>query len=340
MTTYNPTIPDDVPLARVMEQQQQQQRSQEASMEQPLSQSQGSGAISPIGSSFAPERAMSMLSAHSGFAARGAGVDPFEHSSGSGLRVAITETVNVLSKAGVVQRVMITGEIALSYRSNGMGDDNLRIRIANFEQFEKAAPNSAYLSPIVDSPGEYNVSPSLANNSQTATVLKYQLHIAAGTEQSFVPLQVKAMWKCEPTQTKVIVNYSANPNVKIAEKDESPFGEEDDSSAATARLEELSFSVPMSTSVSTFQAKPTADWSADKAKLTFNVDPLPFSSSEDKKLLALMMTDGAASPQPVAVKWKVVGATVSRVSVEIVGGQQQVEEIVRTSVAGKYLVAP
>lgn len=357
MTTYSPTIPDDVPLAKVIE----QQRAREASgsdngIAQHRDLSQSSGGMSPIGSGFGgPGRAMSMLSAHSAGGRVGAGADPFEHATTPGLRAAITETVNVLSKGGEIQRVMITGEIALSYRkdptSGGYGqEDNLRIRIANYEQFEKAAPNSAYLSQIADAPGEYMILPSLLanSNSHTATVLKYQLHVDAGSERSFVPLQVKAMWKCEPSQTKIIVTYSGNRTARLAEREQSPFGsaDDDDDYAPQIKLEDVSFSVAMSTGVTTFQAKPPAEWSPDKARLTFTVDPVSLGGvqqDEEKKLLAMIATDGTAVAQPVAVKWRAVGATVSRVGIELVGGggaQQQVDEIVRTSVSGKYLVAP
>jgi hypothetical protein len=271
------------------------------------------------------------------------------------LRAAITETVNVLSKGGEIQRVMITGEIALSYRKDPTSVneiDPLRIRIANFEQFEKAAPNSAYLSQIADAPGEYTILPSLLNNNSSAhatTVLKYQLHVAAGSERQFVPLHVKALWKCEAGQTRIIVSYSGNPTARLAEREQSPFGgEEDDDEASRVRLEDVSFGVPMSTVVTNYQAKPSAEWSADKARLTFNVEPIVLGGSggsgtggEEKKLLAMMSTDGTASPQPVAVKWRAVGATVSRVGVDLVSSSSlALAEVVRTSIAGKYLVAP
>jgi hypothetical protein len=76
----------------------------------------------------------------------------FDHATTPGLRATIVETVNVLLKGGEVSRVMITGEISLSHRAETTDGEGVRIRIAHFEQSEKAAPNSAYLSPIVGSP--------------------------------------------------------------------------------------------------------------------------------------------------------------------------------------------
>lgn len=336
MTTFNPVIPDDVPLARVLEQQRAREQSggDQASLSNSLS------ATSPTASTFLPERANSMLSTVSHGTTRTiGGPDPFEHATTPGLRATITETVNVLSKGGEVNRVMITGEIALSHRLDTTTDpEALRIRIANFEQFEKAAPNSAYISPVADSPGEYQILPSLSmNNSHTTTVLKYQLHIPEGAESAYVPLNVKALWQCQPAQTRVIVNYSANAQARIAEKEESPFGEDDDETSSVPKLEELSFAVPVSAAVTTFQAKPTAIWAAEKARLTFNVEPVAFG--EEGKVLASVSTEGTAVAQPVAVRWKVAGRNVSKVGIEVLGGEQ-VEEMLRSTVSGKYLVAP
>ena len=243
-----------------------------------------------------------------------------------------SETVNVLLKGGEVTRVMIAGEISLSHRPSASGAP-VRIKISHFEQFEKAAPNAAFLAPLPDAPGEYLVSPALAGAGSTATVLKYQLHVPLGAESSFVPLLVRASWKCEAGLSRVIVHYEPNPVAKLAAAAPNPFGEDE-----LAALEDLAFQVPVSCPVSTFQAKPTAVWNADKARLAFKVDQLAFGTKEEK-LLASVTTDGTAVPAPIAVGWKVVGRCISAVGVEVVG-EEEVEDVVRTTVAGKYLVAP
>ena len=60
---------------------------------------------------------------------------------------------------------------------------------------------------------------------------------------------------------------------------------------------------------------------------------------QEGKLLASVVTESMAVTQPVAVTWKCAGRCLSGVGVEVVGGDQ-VEEVLRTTVAGKYLVAP
>ena len=336
-TTYQPTIPDDVPLAQVL----RDQRSREASAET----SQFASPISPTGSSFAAMdggRTNSILS-NSSSSALGPqrAQDLFEGSAQTGLRASIVETVNVLTKAGEVQRVMVTGEIALSHR--GAGGEATRIRLTGFEELEKAAPNSAYITPVEGAAGEYTLLPSLTGSGagETKTVLKYQLHIPIGSETAFVPLRVKAAWQCQQGQTRVIVQYSANSMSSLAQssgrQEASPFGDDDDQAA---RLEDLTLQLPVNTAVSTFSAKPSASWSAERARLTFALEPLSLSASSsatESKALASLSTEGTASPQPVAVGWRVVGRTVSSVGVEVVGGD--VAEVRRECRAGKYLAA-
>ncbi|KAM0786147.1 hypothetical protein ACM66B_006955 [Microbotryomycetes sp. NB124-2] len=355
-TTYNPTIPDDVPLAQVIE----QHRSRESSADgAPLGSGSGSGLhvaspVSPSGFGGGAERANSMLSTMSGGTARsGFGSDPFEHATSPGLRAAIVETVNVLSKGGESGRVLVTGEIMLSHRIDSSRPESAsvgaRVRIANFEQFEKAAPNPAYLSPVANSPGEYLLLPSLSRAARTVTVLKYQLHIAPGQESTVAPVTVKALWKCEPGQTRVILNYAANALSSLGHAgvaEQSPFGEDDEYSQV--KIENVQFAVPVSVPVTTFQAKPLATLSNDKTKLTFQLESIDIkggtSEQSSGKLLASLTTEGTAVPQPVAVSWRARGRTVSQVGLEVVGGGvgvvDSIEEVQRSTVAGKFLAAP
>jgi len=345
MTMYQPSSSstDEMPLANLQQRARQQSAETNGSFISPP--------ISPIPTGVSgfgePGRANSIMSTTSGStAARGlAGVrDPFEGESAAGLRASIVETVNVLSKGGEVSRVMIQGELSLSHKPASGQSEPLRIRITHFEQFEKAAPNSAYIQPVADSPGEYTLLPSLAAHGSTATVLKYQVFVSPGQEAYFTPLHVKAAWKTEPTLTRVMVTFEPNPSAVFAGRassaETSPFGEDDD--GAAVQLEDVAFLLPVNAAVTTFQAKPGATWSADKRRLGFSVEPIRLSSEVGEgKLLASLTTESQATAQPVAVRWRVVGRTVSAVGVEVVGqGGSKVEEVRRATVTGKYLVAP
>jgi hypothetical protein len=332
-TTYTPVIPDDVPLAKLLEQQRTRETSaaSEAGGMSPFSGVAAAPFPSPSRmNSFGGDRTNSILSTTSNSTVSNR-IDPFESSTTPGLRASIVETVNVLIKGGEVSRVMITGEISLSHRPEE-GTAAPRIRIANFEQFEKTAPNAAYLTPIPSSPGEYTVTPSLSFH--TALVLKYQLRVPTGSEHEFVPLDVRATWKCEATQTRVMVLYTPTSGGRLegGGGEASPFGEE------STTLEGVEFHIPLSVIATSFQAKPTASYIPERNRLSFVVEPIVLEKgAEGKKLLASVETLSAAVPQPIAIRWRVKGKSVSKVGVEVEGTKV---ETVRETVAGKYLIAP
>ncbi|SCZ99837.1 BZ3501_MvSof-1269-A2-R1_Chr12-2g03521 [Microbotryum saponariae] len=334
----SPIIADEIPLAPAVERQQQsRETSLDSSSTSPAAATTvfAPSALNRVGSpTMSSDRAMSMMSTTSRF---GGAADPFEHESSPGLRANIVETVNVLSKGGEVTRVMITGEVHLSYRadSSATAASPLRFRIAQFDQFEKAAPNTTYISPVAGGfPGEFEVLPALAaQHGSTVVVLKYQVRIGAGQESRYNPLSVKALWKCEPTQTKLIISYKANV---LPSSSSSPFGEDEEEP-----LRDLEFSAPLAANVSTVQAKPAvAKWHADTHRLIFSL-PEPFESgptTEEKKLLASVGTDAQCWAQPLAVKWAIRGRLLSEVGVEMEG--EGFKEVRKAVVAGKYLVAP
>lgn len=352
-TVINPVIPDDVPLAKIIE----QTRAVEAKEAMPISSPSSpnatcfSGAPSPMfppsPSRFESGRTNSMLSTTSGAlssSTRGPGVatrDPFEAAEGAGLRVSVVETVNVLIKGGQIQRAMITGEISMNLKpASAAGSTPLRLRIGKYDQYEKAAPNSSFLLPVADSPGEFVVNEAMVQKGfSTSTVLRYQLHILPGREAEFVPLNVRSQWKCEAGQSSIIIYYAINPASHLAST-VSPFGEDDE--AEQAMLQDLSFHIPLSSPITTFQSKPTATFSPDKSRLSFVVEPLPLSStSPEAKLLARVNTEATntATAQPIAVRWNVTGRCFGAVAIEVVAGDVKIVETVKFSQAGKFLVA-
>lgn len=290
---------------------------------------------------------MSTMSAHPLARANGNGVDPFGNATTPGLRVSIVETVNVLFSAGEVERVLVTGEIALSYRESLNGGEKrepMKIRVNNWEEMEKVAPNAAFLisdSETTSTGGEYLVSPLLTSN--TTTVLKYQLRIPAGKETDYVPLKARAVWRCDSNQTRIIIQYSPNPTCVLlsSSSSDSPF----DDSTSSAQLEEINFHVPISAPITTFQAKPSAQWSAEKSRLSFvNLEALPLSSTAEAKLLVSVQTEKEAAVQPIGARWRIAGKTLGNVGVELVRGRNgesttKVDEV-RNLVAGKFLVGP
>ncbi|GAA6006138.1 uncharacterized protein JCM10292_006561 [Rhodotorula paludigena] len=292
----------------------------------------GGSAFSPSASfaGAAPGRAMSIMSASSSLhTATPARPDPFAASTGPGLRVSVTETVNVLLKAGEVTRVMVVGEVGVSLRTAELdASKSVKLRLSGLDACEKSAPNAAYLVSAGGA-GEFTFSPSFASATQGATtpVLKYQLSSTLATP-AVAPLVIKPTWRCEPGLARAIVTYGLSAQSPLA----------------TAELDELRLDLVLASgTASAFQAKPaTAALAQGGRALSFALDSATSGGPEGNKLLASLTTEGAAAaqPAPVSASWVVRGRTVGNVGVEVLeGAEGGVVELVRETRAGKYLAA-
>ncbi|GAA5980641.1 hypothetical protein JCM5350_003575 [Sporobolomyces pararoseus] len=355
---------DDVPLATIQQQQQAATQRRKAppppsapSAASPTSPSFPTPGSTPIASSINnPSRAMSILSTNSSITPSvlgGGGAlarkDPFEGVTESGVRISIVEQINVLMKAGEVQKVLVTGEIGLSYRPTigGQDEEPLVLRLTNHEQMEKTAPNSTYLTPTSSSSNEFTLSKTslLSKNGQTVPVLKYQLRPTSSKD--LVPLIVKPTWRCEPNLTRIIVVYSQNPEFStFSSSSSSPFGDDDASSASASVVDysDLKLEVPFNQGqITSFQSKPPSigTLSPTNGALTFSLPPPKSSGAVEEKLLVSAQTEGseAARVGNMNLKWRIEGKTIGRVGVEMIGGGEGVKEVRRELESGKYIIA-
>ncbi|GAA5895696.1 hypothetical protein JCM6882_000372 [Rhodosporidiobolus microsporus] len=397
---------DDVPLAVAQQQQQSHRRAPPppptassaaaaaaATSSPPLPPTPQSGTASPTfvstptSPSFAAPpappsidggRTMSILSTSSSLAssstaaaaAHASRPDPFAGELTPGLRAEVRETVNVLLKNGEAVRVMVTGEVGVSYRppATATGTDSaagakegVRVRFSGLDGAEKTAPNPAYLQPAQGAAaaaagGEYTLllPALLARNGATTTVLKYQLALA--TPAAAVPFSIKPTWRCEPGLSRAIVAYSLNRESALfpsGTSASSPFGEDDSDEAHTAGLDDVRIELHLApsspVSIASFQSKPSTNVALlpGGRGLSFalgSLSPSTFSSSggAEEKLLASLTTDpgaGAAVPGQVSVSWAAKGRTVGAVGVEVVESEEEEEglrEVRRETVAGTY----
>ncbi|BGP35149.1 hypothetical protein JCM10296v2_006979 [Rhodotorula toruloides] len=351
---------DDVPLATVVQQKHRREappppvgRAAAHTPNEAASTLSPSLPTSPASPGFIPPspapvagRAMSVMSGTSslGPAAGHGRPDPFSGVTSPGLRASIVETVNVLLKNGEVTRVLVTGEVGLSYRpSSASAGGQLKLRLTGLDGLEKTAPNPSLLSTA--GAGEFTVSPSLAaHNGTTVTAFKYQVSLLPTSSSALVPLIVNPTWRCEPGLARAIVTYSANTSSTIftALPSSSPFGEDDDS-AMSARLEDVKLDLVLASGTATsFQAKPPSGTLTNSNRtLSFSLGSVDAANGGEQKILASIQTEGAAAaqPGPVSVSWVVRGRTVGNVGVEVVEGGEAIEEVRRGTVSGKYLAA-
>lgn len=350
LTMINPTIPDDVPLARVIE---QQRLDQSGSARDESAQQLASPSISsPIGTNFFG-RANSMVSTRSSAlnSSIGGRMDPFDNVSEakSGLRANLVETFNVLVKNGVISRVLITGELMLNLKPTGT-EEAPNFKLSNFSQFAKIAPNTSVLISSGNA-GEYTIDKTTATTGfGTIVALRYQLEVPAGEEENLIPLKVRSQWKIEAAEGRasVIIYYSINSSTKLirgkalSDDSISPF----DESPSDGSLDDIAFHVPLTVPITNYQSKPTATFEKEKNQLTFPIDQsLSFASSSlvETKLLARVNSTALENmsiiAQPIAVDWRISGRSFSDVEIEVIGGGVPVVEFRRSVCSGKYLIA-
>ncbi|RHZ48048.1 hypothetical protein Glove_562g29 [Diversispora epigaea] len=265
-----------------------------------------------------------------------------------GLRSSIIETVNVKSQGGEVIKILVTGEIRISYnypviRNN---PNPIRIRIRKFDTLEKATPNALYLHAVPESSGLYDIDTGLLSISGIASVavMKYQVHIDPTKKNLYVPLQIIPQWKCEPNLTSLAVNYRVNPECLLSSGDD-----------GGGTLTDLSFLIPVDGDVGTVQSKPTGIWSIEKQRMYWQLDDIDLSiPSERKRTLAQFETKQESNPVPIVVKFARKGQLLSGISLEIEKptindtsngdnideGIVEFQEIIHQVVSGKFLVLP
>lgn len=332
-STFNP-VPDDMPLSQISSPNVATNGRQD---------SPSSVFASPIGLPISmpsqPGRTGSILSSVSSQDNLVRSSSPFENPDGSGLRAAISETINVLSKADQPAKVMIVGEILLQLRdSPSPGHVSLKLS-QDTSQLDKLAPNGQFLEAL--SKDEYAINTSaLSASSGPTTVLKY--HVIIDDPSQYVPLTIVPMWKCEAQQTSVLVTCTPNTSCRMAAASAgSPF--DTDSSRQSATLKEVSFAIPVhSAGVSDIQSKPTAEYDADRKRLTWVVSDISLTDASPTKVLARFKVASQTQSGPVSAKWRMPGRLASGLSLEIGSTSGEIThfaEVTCQTVSGKYLVA-
>jgi len=128
-----------------------------------------------------------------------------------GLNSSIVETLSAWFTDGAITRALLIGEVALVYNpldfSAPFGTDTIRLN--NFSELEKVAPNPTFIEAVNDNPGSYTV--NLAQTTKTSIAFKYQVRLEEAAVAGYAPLTLKTVWKVESTQASVLLTYGLNP---------------------------------------------------------------------------------------------------------------------------------
>lgn len=156
---------------------------------------------------------------------------------GPGLHSSIIETVSALFQDGEAKSVKVTGEIALSYKSDphnlqtGMyyvtrhescpvwltvTADNQIIRLNNFARLESIGPNRLFVTSDDTSPDEFTINTSHLTTISTPA-FTYRVHAENDTAlvSSHCPISINPVWKPQGDKLGLLLQYRLNPSVTL-----------------------------------------------------------------------------------------------------------------------------
>jgi len=218
-----------------------------------------------------------------------------------GLNSSVVETVSAWLDHGQVTRAVVIGELALAYNSEFPSPSGTEmIRLENFPNLEKVAPNPAFIKQTSDRPGEYVI--DVGGLSRTSIAFKYQVHVDETTIARQAPVILTPSWKVEPTQTSVILQYSLNPAFIH------------DSQPPTVTLGNFVLIIHLGDGKATScQSRPAGTFSREKGLIYWRLEDLVMKAgAPPEKVLARFATDGEATPGRVEARWEISGGQAER----------------------------
>ena len=209
----------------------------------------------------------------------------------SGLNVSIIETVNSTFHEGAVSKSLVSGEIALVYNGQAASSKEA-VRLDNFAALHKVAPNPLFVEGISERDGEYNI--NLQKIAKTQVGFKYQVHLDDGALGVHSPVVLNPVWRIEPHQARVILNYSWNP-------------------ALASNLERVTLSNVVvvvnieQAKVTSCMSTPAGTFSKERGQVYWKLGEIVLDKqSAEQRVLARFLTDGEAKPGIVEARWEIV----------------------------------
>ncbi|KAJ3171746.1 hypothetical protein HDU87_008288 [Geranomyces variabilis] len=253
------------------------------------------------------------------------------------ISATIAEQVNVLIRGNEVEKLLLMGELSLgSVTSFADLDDTkpFHFNIVNFEALAQVVPNETFCrvsSP--DRPDRFECDPKALKLTalQAVPVIKYQVRITDASK--IAPLIVYPIWKCEATQTSLLLQYQLNPSLCT--------------SGSSFELADVSFLVPVEGGgeVGLVQTKPSGIWNADRKAILWKIGSVGSESAEEpRKLLARVETSESCRPgATVAVRFTCTGSLLSGIGItcappegDVATAVVELGDVTRTVTAGKY----
>ncbi|MCJ1388852.1 hypothetical protein MMC18_001702 [Xylographa bjoerkii] len=215
-----------------------------------------------------------------------------------GLNASIIETVSAWFSDSQVIKAVVIGELALSHNISGnvprSGVES--IRLENFPVLEKIATNNTIINQIESKSGEYTV--DVSQIAHTSLAFKYQVHMEESAMAAYAPVILSPLWKVEPTQASVILNYSFN-NAFVSPAKRS------------VSLQNVVVMITVeNTKALTCLSKPAGTFSKEKNTIYWRLGNVTLDAYSEgpQRLVARFSTEGEATPGSVEARWEISAA--------------------------------
>lgn len=244
----------------------------------------------------------------------------------------VTERVHASLTRNGVTRLVVVGEVALALREapTALHTTHARIHVESHTPLDKVAVNPSIGTEVTQC--SYDVHLGAVWQAQTsagvAVVTRYQLHIDPADAQRYVPLNLRAQWKCEAQRSSLLFTYGANAHSLFAE-----YG---------AGLDALAFHVALPATqrvVGGVLSRPTGEWDPGLQQLAWRTPAVPPQDTSSHQLLARFPLAETGAPVAVEAAWE-TPVTVGAHGVSI-DQTAHIAEVVlahtaHRTVAGKY----
>ncbi|KAJ1330080.1 hypothetical protein BSLG_009752 [Batrachochytrium salamandrivorans] len=239
---------------------------------------------------------------------------------------SVHETLNVLQVDGLVDKILITGEInaQLLEPASGHTEDNkiCRLHIRHSDTLLHIVPNEEYISVSLSDPDAFDLNLTLLNQKVSNTVPLFKYQVLVNDPAQFSPIYVKPMWKCEEKQASLLVTYELNTELL---------------KRLPAQDLTILASIQGGGDISTVQTKPTGAWDLDVRSIMWQLaepewgsiheqyasstESLSGSSQPLHKLLARIETSNVCIPDPVIIHFSSNAGLFSTIDVDVFGAE-------------------
>ncbi|KAL5037715.1 hypothetical protein RTP6_005105 [Batrachochytrium dendrobatidis] len=238
--------------------------------------------------------------------------------------VIVCETLNILQVNGMVDKILITGEISIQLLDPLLQLNNdskfCKILIRNFDSLLQIVPNEEYVSLSSSIGNEYDLNLEKLAEQVHSNVQLFKYQVWTESPEQFSPIIVKPIWKCEEKQASLLINYEFNSDL-------------------LKRLppQELTImaSIQDGGEIGAVQTKPAGVWDLDLRCIFWQLSDPEWeavhgdyaqqadASTEEiprqYKILARVETSKQCLPDPVAIKYSSSMGLFSLVDVEFSG---------------------